>query len=88
MTSSDTVEVLLWAAAAAAAGTDRVEVPPGTVAEVLDAARAGVPPDRTGRFDEVAARCSYLLDSVAVHDLSSRVPAGSRLDVLPPFAGG
>ncbi len=88
MGSSESVEVLLWAAAAAAAGTDRLEVPPGSVDEVLSAASAALPAERRARFDEVVARCSFLLESAAVHDQGATVPAGSRLDVLPPFAGG
>ncbi len=32
----------------------------------------------------VLARCSFLLDSVAVHDRAAPLPAGAELDVLPP----
>ena len=34
------------------------------------------------------ARCSYLLDEVAVRDHSAPVADATSLDVLPPFAGG
>ena len=79
-----TVEVHLWAAARDAAGTDVIHVPAGTMREVLDAAVAATPP----RFADVLARCSLLLDSVAVHDDAVAVAPGQRVDVLPPFAGG
>jgi sulfur-carrier protein len=36
----------------------------------------------------VLASCSFLLDSVAVRDRATRLPAAAELDVLPPFAGG
>lgn len=40
------------------------------------------------QLGKVLAASSFLLDGVAVRDTSTRVPAGSQLDVLPPFAGG
>jgi molybdopterin synthase sulfur carrier subunit len=36
----------------------------------------------------VLTACSFLLDGVAVRDLSTALPDGSGVDVLPPFAGG
>jgi sulfur-carrier protein len=45
--------------------------------------------DRHGdKLTRVLTACSFLLDGVAVRDLSIVVPAGADLDVLPPFAGG
>jgi molybdopterin converting factor small subunit len=81
----DVVEVHLFAAARAAAGAPRVEVAAGSLAEVLEQLVAQAP-DLAG----VLPRCSYLLDEVAVRpsELDREIPAGSRLDVLPPFAGG
>lgn len=81
------VTVRYFAAARAAAGLDseRVELPDGAgVGDALDevARRHG---DELAR---VLARCSVLLDSVAVHDRGVPLPAGAELDVLPPFAGG
>ena len=88
--SSLTVVVRYFAAARAAAGVpeERQTVPaPATVADVL---RAAV--DHHGaRLAQVLARCSYLLDEVAVHPGtadSAAVADGQSLDVLPPFAGG
>jgi molybdopterin converting factor small subunit len=85
-----TVVVRYFAAARAAAAVaeEKVTVPaPATVADVLRAAA-----DTHGaRLEQVLARCSYLLDEVAVHAARSGtavVVDGSVLDVLPPFAGG
>ena len=88
--TSLTVVVRYFAAARAAAGVadEKLTVPAGsTVAGVL---RAAV--DRHGtRLEQVLARCSYLLDEVAVHTANAEtatVADGDALDVLPPFAGG
>lgn len=40
------------------------------------------------KLTRVLTACSFLLDGVAVRDLSARMPADSGVDVLPPFAGG
>jgi molybdopterin converting factor small subunit len=79
------VEVHLFAAARAAAGTGLLRVPSGSLGEVLDAAVGAAP-----GLAAVLPRCSYLLDETAVRrvDRDAVVPPGSRLDVLPPFAGG
>ena len=77
------VEVHLFAAARSAAGEKVLEVPSGTLAEVLAAAVA----QRPG-LAEVLPRCSTLVDGVAITDDGASVGAGSRVDVLPPFAGG
>ena len=37
---------------------------------------------------QVMARCSFLLDEIAVHGRDTAVRDGQVLDVLPPFAGG
>lgn len=77
------VEVHLFAAARSAAGEKVLEVPAGTLREVLASAVA----QRPG-LAEVVGRCSTLVDSVAVVDDSVVVRPGGRVDVLPPFAGG
>jgi len=82
--TDELVEVHLWAAARQAAGTELVRVAPGTVRTVLDELLDTLPP----AFGPVLERCSLLLDSGAVHDPTTPVPGGHRLDVLPPFAGG
>ena len=77
------VEVHLFAAARAAVGSSVVTAPSGPLAAILDGLQAAHP-----EFGPVRARCSYLVDGIAVHDEQSPVPPGARVDVLPPFAGG
>lgn len=78
-----TVEVHLFAAARAAVGESTVTAPPGTLGSVLDDLQARFP-----GFARVRPQCSYLLDEVSCSDEGAVVGAGSRVDVLPPFAGG
>lgn len=81
------VTVRYFAAARAAAGveSERVELQDGAgVADALDE----VSRRHGDGLTRVLARCSFLLDSVAVHDRSAPIPADAELDVLPPFAGG
>ena len=82
-----TVAVRYFAAARAAAGVDTEKIKvrsDATVADLLDAVRAEHGPELT----RVLARCSYLLDEVAVRDRSTPIAGATHLDVLPPFAGG
>jgi molybdopterin converting factor small subunit len=62
-----------------------VEVAPGTLATIL----AGLE-EQSPAFAGVRPQCSYLIEGVSVHGDPAHVevPAGSRVDVLPPFAGG
>lgn len=76
-------EVHLFAAARAAVGSAVVTVEPGSLGAVLDGIEAAHP-----GFGSVRPRCSYLVDGLAVHGEDAQVPAGGRVDVLPPFAGG
>jgi sulfur-carrier protein len=86
-TATTTVTIRYFAAARAAAGveTEPLELPDGaTVHDAIAAIR-----HRHGaELARVLDRSSFLLDEVAVRDRSAVVPAGSLLDVLPPFAGG
>ena len=77
-----TVDVHFFAAARAAVGTSQLSVPPGSLNAILDGIEAAHP-----AFASVRPRCSYLVDETSVHG-DVDVPAGSRIDVLPPFAGG
>lgn len=79
------VHVHLFAAARAAVGQSVLDVPSGTLAQILSGVERSHPD-----FASVRGRCSYLVDEVAVHgDLAEvDVRPGSRVDVLPPFAGG
>ncbi len=75
--------VRLFAAARDAAGIGRDEIPGGTVAEVLEAART-----RYGRrFDEVLATSRVWVNGEPVGD-SSPVGPNDELAVLPPVSGG
>ena len=86
MASRDLIQVNMYAAARAAAGVSSVEVPPGTLADVLVAAIAGTRPE----LADVIERCSFLIDGLAAHDAPSTIDltGGQQVDVLPPFAGG
>ena len=77
------MEIHLFAAARAAVGQGTVRLAPASLGALMDELCAAYPD-----FGPVRARCSYLLDEVAVHDEDVEVGAGSRVDVLPPFAGG
>lgn len=88
------VEIRYFAAARAARGAAREDVPAaGTLADLLD--------DLGGRHTETTAggmtlagifgRCSFLVDgrTVTLPDASATSLDGvGRVDVLPPFAGG
>jgi molybdopterin synthase sulfur carrier subunit len=76
------VTVRYWAAARAATGVASDVVAGSTVDEILSAAVALHPALRP-----VAAVATFLVDgSAATGDRA--VPAGSTVEVLPPFAGG
>jgi molybdopterin synthase sulfur carrier subunit len=80
---SGDVEVHLFAAARAAVGSSTVTMPSGTVSGILSALEHRYP-----AFARVRPQCSVLVDEVAVHGDDVEVAPGSRMDVLPPFAGG
>ncbi|MFC4149300.1 MoaD/ThiS family protein [Micromonospora mangrovi] len=40
------------------------------------------------RLATVLKAASFLVDGVACHDRRAPLPAGTTVDVLPPFAGG
>ena len=79
------MEISYYAGAADAAGTDRelLDTSDTTVQELVTLLSA-----RHDRLADVLTSCSLLVDGKSVTDLQARVPAGSRVDVLPPFAGG
>ena len=84
-TTTITVRYFAAARAAARVEVDKVQVSSAaTVADLLEAVRAEHGPELT----RVMARCSFLLDEVAVRDRNAPVADGTSLDVLPPFAGG
>jgi len=82
-----TIVVRYFAAARAAAGTEeeKVQLPEGAlVADAIAELRRQHPDELPRVLDAV----SYLLDGVAVRDLTRPLTDGAELDVLPPFAGG
>lgn len=86
-TALRTVQVRYFAAAKSAAGRDAeaVELPVGAGVDAL----ATLLGERHGpEFTRVVARCSYLVDEVAVRDHTRPLPDNAVVDVLPPFAGG
>ena len=79
------VTVRYFAGARAAAG--------GASAEQVDAGSVeGVIVVLTQRHGErlavVLKAASFLVDGLACHDRQAALPAGTTVDVLPPFAGG
>lgn len=76
--------VRFWAGARAAAGTDTDTVPaPTTVADLSTLLLARHP-----GLASVLPVCSVLVDGLATGAPDDAVPAGSVVEVLPPFAGG
>jgi sulfur-carrier protein len=81
----DQVTVRFFAAARAAAGCDEATVVPGPLGQVIEGLHATFP-----ALAAVTPRCSFLVDGLPStrHEGGPLVGAGSRVDVLPPFAGG
>jgi sulfur-carrier protein len=82
-----TVRVRYFAGARGAVGLreETVSMPVESTVRDLVAELGGKHGDKLTR---VLTACSFLLDGVAVRDLSTALPDGSGVDVLPPFAGG
>ncbi len=83
-TSAPEIAVRLFAGAAAEFGADAATVRARTVGELVEALTAGASPGAA----RVIGRSSLLVDGVACTDLGRVLAPGSRVDVLPPFAGG
>ena len=79
----ESVQVRFFAAARAAANADRIEVPVGTLREILTNFS-----NSNNDLARVIPQCSFLVDSVICHDFERTISAGSEIDVLPKFAGG
>ncbi|MFF3867899.1 MoaD/ThiS family protein [Micromonospora sp. NPDC001898] len=74
-----------FAGARAAAGTPEETAPAGRSLDEL----AGELAERHGvRLAAVLTAASFLVDGVTCHDRRAPLPAGTTIDVLPPFAGG
>lgn len=87
MSDTVTVQVRYFAGARAAAGIEeeRITLPGGST--VADAART-ISESHGEKLSGVLTACSFLLDGIAVRSPATRLPDGTQLDVLPPFAGG
>lgn len=83
-TSAPEIAVRLFAGAAAEFGADDATVRAGTVGELVEALTAGASPEAA----RVIGRSSLLVDGVACTDHGRVLAPGTRVDVLPPFAGG
>jgi len=77
------IEVRYFAAARAAAGVSVECVAPDSLSAILKHISAN-----NAQLAHVIDQCSFLVDSVAVHDMDMAINAGSFIDVLPRFAGG
>jgi molybdopterin converting factor small subunit len=79
------MEIAYYAGAADAAGTDREQLDtPDTTAEQL----VNLLSARHQGLAGVLKSCSLLVDGSPASEPKMRISAGSRVDVLPPFAGG
>ena len=77
------VEVRYFAAARALAGVVSATFDAAPLVSIIGQISSANP-----ALAHVIAQCSFLLDSVVVHDSSIFVNDGSVIDVLPKFAGG
>ena len=79
------MQIAYYAGAADAAGTEAEDL---DTDQVTVAALIELLGSRHERLAPVLARCSLLVDGRRVDDLGELIEAGSRIDVLPRFAGG
>lgn len=82
-----TVLVRYFASARTASGVDEEKVrltAESSVADVVAELRRAHPES----LPRVLEAASFLLDGVAVRDMTRVLSDGAELDVLPPFAGG
>ena len=80
---SNGVHIRYFAAARAAAGTDGATCEAATLRQILDQACSA-----NSTLAHVVSQCSFLVDSVVVHDENISIEDVSVIDVLPRFAGG
>ncbi|MGV8850626.1 MAG: MoaD/ThiS family protein [Propionibacteriaceae bacterium] len=79
------MQITYYAGAADAAGRDHEQLDtPDTTAEQLVSLLSA----RHDGLAGVLKSCSLLVDGSPAADPQTRISAGSRVDVLPPFAGG
>ncbi|SDE47558.1 MoaD/ThiS family protein [Glycomyces harbinensis] len=78
------VTVRYFAGAKAAAGRGEEQVSAADVAEL----RAVLARRHGPALDKVLSVATLLVDGLAAKDPETAIPAGSTVEVLPPFAGG
>ncbi|WP_197085772.1 MoaD/ThiS family protein [Corynebacterium comes] len=85
----DSVEIHYFAAARAAAGVGSESVTAATLGELLDdrAAHHRGTTDSGMSLREIFERCTFLVDG-RNSDRATPLTGVTRVDVLPPFAGG
>lgn len=83
------VEIHYFAAARAAAGVEKESVHAATLGELLDdrAAHHQGTTDAGMTLGEIFERCTFLIDGKN-SDRDAPLTRATRIDVLPPFAGG
>lgn len=79
------MEIRFYAGAADAAGTTAATLEAGDLTSAALLSQLG---DGNADLARVLACCSLLVDGRPVHDLNAPILSTSRVDVLPPFAGG
>lgn len=87
--NENSVTVHYWASARSAAGVAAEQVPPGSLAALIDEISQRHR-DRD-RFDDVISTCSILVGETPVgarDHASVALNAGDTVEFLPPFAGG
>jgi molybdopterin converting factor small subunit len=86
-TAPTTVRVRYFAGARGAVGVPEETVALPATATVKDLV-GHLGATHGEKLTRVLTACSFLLDGVAVRDLTIPLPDGAGVDVLPPFAGG
>lgn len=90
--SENPMQIHYFGAARAAAGVaeETLAEAPGTLGELLEllAATHTGTTDAGSTLGEIFNHCSFLVDSTRTDDTSLSLTGASRVDVMPPFAGG
>ena len=77
------ITVHFYAAARAAAGLAEMRIAVTSVQEVLKQCSS-----LNTVMNQLIPQCGVLVDGIACHDFETLLPAGTRIDILPKFAGG
>ncbi len=80
--------IRFFAGARAAVGIAETAVSESTLGEALDGIGSRVDIADEARWQELAPRCSYLVDGVTTRDRTTPLADVALVDVMPPFAGG